>query len=111
MCFKKRSKERKRKFSHTSQSSKYYLGLTKYRISSKVFMFFAKFTHCLSPLQTYYPLLKKPKVNFLYRLKHDQKNSEYIKNTETFIKRIQTDKPDDFYNALGTMTSKTSFNY
>lgn len=52
-----------------------------------------------------------PKTNFLYRLKHDQKNSEFIKNTETFIKRIQKDSPEDFYNALSSLTPKIQFNY
>ena len=91
----------------------YFLSiLTNFRINSKVFITFTKFTQCLSPMTSYYPMLKKPsKFSFLYKLKKEQKTTEFIKGTNFFIKKVTDDRNEEFYESLGQLTQETNFIY
>lgn len=74
-------------------------------------LYFTKFTFCKSQMSTYYSTMKRSKQSFIFRLKGEQKTTEYIKDTEDFLKRVKQEKPQDFFESLGSMVEEASFAY
>jgi len=60
---------------------------------------------------TYYNTIKRNKQSFIHRLKGEQKTNEYIKDTDDFLKRAKSEKPQDFFESVGSLVEESNFAY